>query len=661
MAVFQCKMCGGILDVAEGATIVECEYCGNLQTVPKAMDDDLQKLCNRANTLRIKGEFDKAAQIYEKIIQRDGTQSEAYWGLILCKYGIEYVDDPTTLTKIPTCHRASYDSIIADDDYKAALENADISQKAVYENQAREIDRIQKDILALSQKEEKYDVFICYKETDADGRRTQDSVIANDIYYQLTNEGFKVFYAAITLEGKLGSAYEPIIFAALNSAKVMLAIGTKPEYFNAVWVRNEWSRFLKIIKKDRSKLLIPCYRDMDAYELPEEFAHLQAQDMSKIGFINDIERGIKKVLEKDKPKNQTVIKETVVQNSNGNVEPLLKRVSIFLETREWDNANLYCEKVLDIDPENAQAYIGKLLAQLQLSREEWLSSLHSPIDQMSPYKMAVRFADADTADRLLSYKRDINNNIAKRQEEERLEKERLEREREEKARLERERLEIERQEKERLRKEEQERQEQARKERERKERENRQRQELYDSRTAINDKIVAVNRRKNSIESDIRTVRLDCFDAQKKKKKMRVTALIVLGFALVAIFSFAFWISEMVAVDFNDNDVLSATISFIITFAICYLGVFITSGFMYKANGKSLWLLVANYFTYCIFPVVYAFISLARSAKIKLLDYENRIAMLEGDIRIADQELYNLRQSLNVVEQNIANFNQNRT
>ena len=37
---------------------------------------------------------------------------------------------------------------------------------------------------------------------------------------------------------------------------------------------------------------------MDAYELPEEFAHLQAQDMSKIGFINDLIRGIKKVAKK---------------------------------------------------------------------------------------------------------------------------------------------------------------------------------------------------------------------------------------------------------------------------------------------------------------------------------------------------------------------------
>ena len=178
MALLKCKMCGGDLEIAEGTAIAECEFCGTKQTVPKAMDENLQNLFNRANTLRIKSEFDKAEKLYEKIIQVDSTQSDAYWGLILCKYGIEYVDDPNTFKKVPTCHRASYDSIISDDDYKSAIKYADISQRSIYEEQAKEIDRIQKEILALAQREEKYDVFICYKETDVNGRRTQDSVIA---------------------------------------------------------------------------------------------------------------------------------------------------------------------------------------------------------------------------------------------------------------------------------------------------------------------------------------------------------------------------------------------------------------------------------------------------------------------------------------------------
>ena len=75
MSLYKCKMCGGDLEVNEGVTIVECEYCGTKQTVPKAMDEKLQNLFNRANTLRIKSEFDKAEKLYEKIIQADTTQS----------------------------------------------------------------------------------------------------------------------------------------------------------------------------------------------------------------------------------------------------------------------------------------------------------------------------------------------------------------------------------------------------------------------------------------------------------------------------------------------------------------------------------------------------------------------------------------------------------
>ncbi|MBO5319388.1 MAG: toll/interleukin-1 receptor domain-containing protein [Ruminococcus sp.] len=396
MAVFKCKMCGGQLEIAEGMTVCECEYCGTQQTLPKNHDDVLTNLFNRANNLRMKSEFDKAAEIYEKIVGNNPTEAEAYWGLVLCKYGIEYVEDPATLKKIPTCHRTQLESVMTDTDYLAAIENADMMQKSVYEKEAAAIDELQKDILAIVHKEKPFDVFICYKESDENGRRTPDSVIANDIYHQLTQEGFKVFYAAITLEDKLGQEYEPYIFAALNSAKVMLSIGTKPEYFNAVWVKNEWSRYLKLIKNDRSKLLIPCYKGMDAYDLPEEFSHLQAQDMGKIGFINDIIRGIKKVIVKDEPKPQ-VVQQTVVQNvgGNSNTEPLLKRVKLFLEDGDWANAKDYCNRVLDIDPECAQAYFYLLMAKLNVRtmQEFEMTQYENGVSGEDYFKKAYRFAD----------------------------------------------------------------------------------------------------------------------------------------------------------------------------------------------------------------------------------------------------------------------------
>lgn len=400
MSIFKCKMCGGSLEVEKGQTICECEYCGTKQTVSATDDEIVTNLYNRANNLRIKCEFDKAQEIYEKIVAKSPNEAEAYWGIVLCKYGIEYVEDPNIYKRVPTCHRTQLESVLTDVDYLSAIENADSNQRLIYEQEAKEIDKLQKDILSIVHNEKPFDVFICYKETDENGKRTVESVLANDIYYQLTQEGLKVFYAAITLENKLGQEYEPYIFSALNSAKVMLVVGTKPENFNAVWVKNEWSRYLKLMSNDRSKTLIPCFRDMDAYDLPDEFSHLQAQDMSKIGFINDIVRGIKKLIA---PAKKQPINTVVVESNNTDIAPLLKRAFIFLEDGNWKDADEYCERVLDLDPENAEAYLGKLMAELKVHKQDDLAKLETSFDESDNYIKAARYANEKLRDKLNSY------------------------------------------------------------------------------------------------------------------------------------------------------------------------------------------------------------------------------------------------------------------
>lgn len=392
MALFKCKMCGGALEINNNETVATCEYCGTQQTLPKLDDDRRANLYDRANHFRRNNEFDKAMGIYENILNEDSADAEAYWSLVLCRYGIEYVEDPASHKRIPTVNRAQFTSIFDDDNYKSALQYADGYQRNIYEEEAKAINEIQKGILAISQKEEPFDVFICYKETDNNGRRTPDSVLANELYHQLTLEGFKVFFSRITLEDKLGVAYEPYIFAALNSAKVMVVLGTKPEHFNAVWVKNEWSRYLSLIKNGAKKMLIPAYKDMDPYDLPEEFSHLQAQDMSKLGFMQDLIRGIKKITQAELPKT-TVVKETVISGGNANTAPLLKRAFMFLEDGDWNSADEYCEKVLDIDPENATAYLGKLLSELRVRKQESLKDQAGPFDHSNNYRKAIRFAD----------------------------------------------------------------------------------------------------------------------------------------------------------------------------------------------------------------------------------------------------------------------------
>ena len=392
--VFKCKMCGATLEVQAGETVAKCAYCDTPQTLPRLTDERSANLYDRAGHFRRNNEFDKAAAIYESILAEAPSDAEAYWSLVLCRYGIEYVQDPATKRRVPTVNRAQFTSVFDDENYKAALANADAAQREVYAAEAEAINAIQRGILAISQKEEPFDVFVCYKETDQNGRRTHDSVLAQELYYQLKQEGFRVFFSRITLEDKLGTAYEPYIFAALQSAKVMVVLGTDAAHFNAVWVKNEWSRYLALIKNGAKKVLIPAYRDMDPYDLPEEFSHLQAQDMSKLGFMQDLVRGIKKIVSGNtKPAAAPVASAPAAAPANSNVAAMLRRVALFLEDGEFDRADDLCEQVLNQEPENAEAYLCKLLIEFKLKNPAQLERYGKDFTQSGNYQKILRFGD----------------------------------------------------------------------------------------------------------------------------------------------------------------------------------------------------------------------------------------------------------------------------
>ncbi|MBQ9148560.1 MAG: TIR domain-containing protein [Oscillospiraceae bacterium] len=373
MAILKCKMCGGDLVVAEGLSVAQCEYCGTTQTVPGTDNEKKVTLFARAGRLRADCEFDKASGIYEAIVADFPREAEAYWGLVLCKYGIEYVDDPATGKKIPTSHRPSFDSVPDDPNFTQALENADAVAARVYRAEGEAIEEIRKGIIEVSGREAPYDIFICYKEADDRGERTLDSVLAQDIYDALTEKNYRVFFSRISLEDKLGLEYEPYIFAALNSAKIMLVVGTTYDHFNAVWVRNEWSRYLKLMAADKTRHLIPCYKGVDAYDMPKEFARLQALDLGKLGAMQDLLRGIEKLMPGGKPAPQ--IREQTVRNDD-QITSLLNRGNLLLEEGNWEVADRLYDAVLHLEPTNARSYIGKALIQEKCRTMEALIQKH---------------------------------------------------------------------------------------------------------------------------------------------------------------------------------------------------------------------------------------------------------------------------------------------
>ncbi len=294
--VCNCKICGGRLNIRQGETIAECEYCGVKQTIPNYIHPQAEEIYAHANSYLMNNEFDKAEYFFNQILFINKQDSNAYWSILLCRYGVTYVKDPASGQYVPTCNRTLSRSILQDDNFRLALTYANDEQRAFYSQSAQIIDNIQKGILAISQKEKPFDIFISYKETDANGARTRDSVVAQDLYTKLTAEGYKVFFSRITLENKIGTEYEPYIYAALASSKVMITVTSSKENIESVWVKNEWSRFMSFAASGHDKTIIPLYYNMSKSDLPQEFANLISHNIQENGFQQELLRGIRKLI-----------------------------------------------------------------------------------------------------------------------------------------------------------------------------------------------------------------------------------------------------------------------------------------------------------------------------------------------------------------------------
>lgn len=268
---YTCRNCGGDLEPM-GKGMGKCSYCKAINSMPNIVSEKIA----RAERLRREMlNFDSAAALYSQIINEAPDEADAYWGLVLCRYGIEYVKDKNGESKA-TCHRTIENRIQDDSDFKLACEKASPDQREYFIEQARYIDDVQRKILEIAHKEKPYDIFISYKAKDDDNNPTMDSKYAQKIYFKLSNEGYRVFFAEETLKNVVGSEYEPIIYAALKSSKVMILVGSRPEYFEAPWVKNEWQRYLDMIVHGDEKVLLPVYYNMDPYMLPQQLASLQA-------------------------------------------------------------------------------------------------------------------------------------------------------------------------------------------------------------------------------------------------------------------------------------------------------------------------------------------------------------------------------------------------
>ncbi|MBP5493801.1 MAG: TIR domain-containing protein [Lachnospiraceae bacterium] len=386
-----CRCCGGVLNVKSALAV--CEYCGATNFVSDTAGKYITQL-NRANKLRQQKEYDNAIRIYDNILSENIPSADILWLRTLCEYGIEYVPDPISTKYFPTLHRVKDESILNYYSYLDALKLCDEEQKEILVKEATEINRIQTEYLEIAKNEAPYDVFICYKETDEDTKKTTEDVeYCKKLYEILTKSGYKVFFARETLKDKLSVDYEPYIFAALKSSKVMAVIGSKSEYFTATWVKNEWSRFLKLMEKDSNKQIF--FACDDPNELPRAFSLKQAQLLSDPKAMEILARNIINYLSnilsiKKNAKSLGSMKSSRMPDPT-TPEGMLAKARMNLNNRNYAAVLSNVSDLLEIQPGNSEAYWLRMLANVR-HNEENIVYLKKDLTNDEDYNKAIAFA-----------------------------------------------------------------------------------------------------------------------------------------------------------------------------------------------------------------------------------------------------------------------------
>ena len=367
--------CGGTYVNKKGKWV--CDSCG--RPMPQILDSRENQLLAVAEGKFAQEKFIEAEELYGDIVKSFPSCYPAYWGLTLAKHGIKYVDDLRTGKKVATCWAPEISSIQDDKNYKKVLEIAPTAERGYYEAQGEKIESIRKEWQEKAKKIKPYDVFICFKDTDDETKgRTEDSIELSDLYNNLTRDKYNVFFSRYSLEGITAENYEPYIFQALSTAKVMIVYGSKEEYFESTWMKNEWTRFLhKIADGQKQKnSLLPVVKGCSPSVLPPRLRSLQVLDAGKNTFYSDLTRYIDKVLatsedtvELQRSKIKFDKREIIsrgqarkiqsralevedVEIISAQGEQLMKVINSFIQQKQFERAEKFCDAWIKSNPTN---------------------------------------------------------------------------------------------------------------------------------------------------------------------------------------------------------------------------------------------------------------------------------------------------------------------
>lgn len=368
-----CSTCGGTLEEKNGKFV--CAHCKSTYQAKEKISEAEVIALNSATVDRNRYRFDDAQEKYDLLLKDYPDNAEANWGAFLCSYGIIYEEDYDGAF-VPTCHRLS-ERPVEKSPYYAKL-------TAAQKKRAKGIEALRLKILEETKKIKPYDVFICYKQNEEKNGvtvPTRESKWARDIYDKLTNKyKLRVFFAEKSLSGS-NADYEPHIYAALRSAKLMFVLTTSLEHLNSVWVANEWKRYLSYIRAGEDKTVRVVYDNVEPYDFPKELQSKQMidQDTDWMAAVEAAVADIKRVATLDRieiqggqmaKKSATILTETLqtreigvgVADTTVSEKQVLEIIQEYLSAEQWKVAEQMADGILYSNSVCAEALWFKFLA-----------------------------------------------------------------------------------------------------------------------------------------------------------------------------------------------------------------------------------------------------------------------------------------------------------
>jgi len=195
MATIKCKSCGSNVLRFGDECFGTCELCLRNQTIPKTSNYDQILIYNEAFDYLKNKNFEKAFELFKKILSSLPDESEALIGLAKCEYKISFDDN----NRCFICDSPSEISFLENKNIIAAIDNAFGSVVEKYKNEFIEIEEARKKAYEKQKRNKK------------DNKDNNSSKLINDAFQALEDENWilanELAEDEITLNPKNPKAY----------------------------------------------------------------------------------------------------------------------------------------------------------------------------------------------------------------------------------------------------------------------------------------------------------------------------------------------------------------------------------------------------------------------------------------------------------------------